>query len=547
MIIIRCCILLLCVLIISCLDKAEEPAGWMPKILTDDTVYLPDFSYAGYQWGEEALPEHPVTHNVLDYGAVPDDGQDDTEAILQAVAAANSESSTTVVKFPPGKFILKKILFVNRSNFVLRGSGSATDGTVLHIPLAMKDLPLPDDLQELQEYLVKNDKRVKSGELFSPYSWTGAFIWVRKKGERIYPYLPEKDQAPRSLANIYDGKRGGHRFTAESAPSLKPGDVVKILWFNPQGETSTLLDHMYGSGDFAIGKRHWIYPQRPLIQQFVTVENINGNEVTIKEPLLHDLRREWQTILSPARLHEGIGIEHLRIEFPETPYAGHHLEHGYNAIYLTSANNSWVKNVTVVNADNALLSDNCAFVTVDEFSAFGRPGHYGIHLGKNNHMLAKNVLIDVPMAHSISFNTFSKASVYSNVEILQQPTLDQHCGTNHQNLFEDIRIKLPSANTELFKHGGAGYWRPTHGLYNVFWNIRLNSDFLQASDTLFLQEIKDGPGARIVGFYGDCNVQLNYGPDAYQEGINRKGMLIPSLYQYQLAKRLSGRSGEKPR
>src|SRR4051812_31875678 len=50
---------------------------------------LPDFSYAGYHAGEDALPDvkGPV-FDVTTYGAKPDDGQDDQDGIQKAVDAA---------------------------------------------------------------------------------------------------------------------------------------------------------------------------------------------------------------------------------------------------------------------------------------------------------------------------------------------------------------------------------------------------------------------------------------------------------------------------
>lgn len=529
-------------MILACNSGDTEPESWMPELLNEASgsgVYLPDFSYAGYRWGESGLPEFAGTVDVGAFGAIPNDGQDDTDAILNAVAAAHRQSGMAVVKFPAGRFILKKYLFIERSDFVLQGSGSGEDGTILYLPVPMKEMPLPEGLVDLNEYLVRYDKRVKSGELFSPFSWTGGIIWPRIKQKQIYPYLEEKDREAVILTRVNGGKRGGKQFSADSTAALKVGDLVKILWFNREGEKSSLVRHMYGEGNLNIGSRHWEYPGRPLIQQIVTVVAIDNHLISIKEPLLHDLRSEWNCSLAPAEVLTGVGIEHLRIEFPELPYGGHHLEHGYNAIYLTSLAHSWVRDLHFVNADNAILSDDCANVTIEDVGFSGRRTHYTVHVGKVNHFLVKRLTINCAAEHSLSFNTFSKASVFTDAEILLTPTLDQHCGTNHQNLFDNIRIVETSPQPDLFQHGGAGYWKPTHGRFNTFWNIQITFDFQNpGTDTIRIKSIDNAPSARFVGFSANYPVRLDYGPDAYFEGINRGGIGVTSLYEYQLQQRL---------
>ncbi len=227
------------------------------------------------------------------------------------------------------------------------------------------------------------------------------------------------------------------------------------------------------SKDVPIGSRNWQYPERALIFQDVTITAIDGDRVTIKEPLLHDLRPAWHTALTATPLLSEVGIEGLRIEFPETPYGGHHREAGYNAIYLTSVTQSWVRDVTIVNADSGILSDDASQTTIEDVRVTGRPMHYGVHLGRVSGMLAKHLEIAASAQHSLSFNTYCKGSVFTDVDVLVDARLDQHRGSNHQNLFDNIRISEASAKPKIFKHGGASYWRPTHGAFNTFWNIRI--------------------------------------------------------------------------
>ena len=73
-------ILILIILAVFVFSCSKEEEKWMPEILTEkaDEIFLPDFSFAGYHWGEKEIPNLEPNMNVLDYGAVPDDGKDDT-------------------------------------------------------------------------------------------------------------------------------------------------------------------------------------------------------------------------------------------------------------------------------------------------------------------------------------------------------------------------------------------------------------------------------------------------------------------------------------
>ncbi|MGH1364074.1 MAG: glycosyl hydrolase family 28-related protein [Calditrichia bacterium] len=536
---------------LGCAEKSAVSDSWQPEVLAKaeaGEIYLPDFSYAGYRSGEKKPTITGDVLRVIDFGAVPDDAKDDTRALKEALAKAEHMTGNVVIEFPAGKLLLSDYVYLQRGQLVLRGSGSGSEGTVLQFTKPLSELPLPEHMQELQEYLVSNNKRVKkSQKLFSPFSWTGGYIWIRNKDSRGLAYLNRYDMnsLPASTLSISSAKRGKKHLVLTPDSNTEPltdfvGKTLKINWFNKDGEGSDLLKHIYQS-DVKIGERHWKNSHRPLLSQYVNLEEVEGRQLLVKEPLLHDVRSGWTAEVELFEPLSEIGIEGFSIEFPESDYMGHHLEAGYNAIYLTDVVHSWIKDVSFTNVDNAILSDNAAFVTIEDVVVDGRLGHYAVHLGKTNHMLVKGLRVDAEQMHSISFNTGCKAGVFSDVLITKRPTLDQHCGINHQNLFDNIRLRGLSEKADLFQHGGAGYWKPTHGAYNTFWNIDVKIDLpdeTSASDVLAIGGISDGPQARFIGFNSNRILQLDYGPDAYIEGVNQQGLSIASLYNYQLNKRL---------
>ncbi len=543
--------LLVLVFIFNCKSTLSTNGNkWMPEILSEKVQkehYLPDFSYAGYHWGEDPPPTVKAKLNVTSYGAIADDGKDDTDALFKAFAAAHEVDGPVVVKFPKGKFILKDILYIDRSNFVVQGSGSGPDGTIIYMPHPLKKLKRPDDLKELQEYLIVNNKRQREpergiDETFSLYAWSGGYIWTRVPGERAKAYMSKYNKEEIELASIKNGKRGEHIIEVENAAKLNIGMIVRINWYNREGENSSLIKHMYDNKPIVVGRRHWESPDIPVIKQEVTVEKIVGNMVTIKEPLLHDLKPEWFPRITNWKHISEVGIEHICFQFAFEEYYAHHLEHGYNAIYMTNTAHSWVNNVTIKNGDSGFISDNCANVTVNDVTVTGRKYHYAVQFGDCYNMLAKNIQVKAHVLHSLSFNTGARSCVFTNSIVTRVPSLDQHSGANHQNLFDNIKIIEDDPGRSFIYAGGAGYWAPTHGAFSTFWNTQIQFAYdNHDGQAIKIAGVTDGPSARLVGLIANYPMEITYGPDAYMEGINRPDIAVPSLYEYQLKQRLASK------
>jgi hypothetical protein len=500
---------------------------WTPRILAPGAPdYLPDFSYAGYRQGEAPLPRAAITHAIADFGAKPDDAQDDTAAFRKALAHLGSTAGPVVLALERGHYILSDVLFVERSDIVLRGAGSEAGGTVLELRRPLDELPRAPVISELESYLRKNNKLV-DGKPFSAFSWTGGLIWTRRPGN------------PRSAPSggAQQGRRG-QRSVRITGQVPTAGSLIEVRWFNRFGQRSPVLSHVFGLTGAIPGER-LADPERVLTSQLLNVARVEGETLWVEQPLRHDLEPAWEAVWAPApeRL-TGVGLEHFRIELPDAPYAGHHLERGYNALYLTDLRDSWVRDLAIHNADSAILSDDSERLTLTGISLTGRNGHYGIHLGDVEQVLVRNFDVEAHFEHSLSFNTGSRASVFSR-GVVQNPHLDQHRGRNHQNLFDAIAGIDEGSTSRLFEHGGADYWGPAHGAFNTFWNISL--DVKGAGErSLLLSGVRDAGPARLVGLHANVPLQIDY-PGAYQEGIGKPDIAVPSLYDEQLQRRLGSR------
>lgn len=525
----------------------------LPQIITNKKIaeqnYLPDFSYAGYHYGEAKIPKTTgQIINAADYGVIANDGLDDSKALLKAIKAASSIKGDVVLQLPAGRLILSDILYIERSNFVLRGAGSGEKGTEIFCPRPMMYLKDPESLAELREYLTTFDKRQREKENnidlpFSQYAWSGGFIWTQVTNERVKSYLEKYDPKLNVLAKVLNGKRGENTFTVSENNGLKVGDVVELELFNKEGENGEIIKVLYNNAAVKPGSHHWKFPTLPIVRQQVEIVKIANNKVTIKTPLLLEIKSNYQAQLVEWKHLSEVGIEHLRFTFPDTPRVAHHVEQGYNALFLTRIFNSWVSDVSIHNAESGILTEEIANVTIENIVTDGSNiAHYTVAMGGVHNVLVKNLKVYNNAVHPLSFNTFSTKDVYQNCEIFANANLDQHAGANHQNLFDNITVHFQPKEDNtypLFLAGGADYWKPSHGAFTTFWNINVDvKGKFDSSKPIVLNGMNDGPFARIIGVHGNQNFKLEYGPDAYIEFLNQSLQKEPSLLDYQLKKRL---------
>ncbi|MCB1130346.1 MAG: DNRLRE domain-containing protein [Verrucomicrobiae bacterium] len=100
-----------------------------------ETSRLDDFTEVGYLGGSVPIPDWPVGVNVTSYGAVPDDGLDDSQAFIDAIAACPNNHAVFV---PNGRYTILQQIVPSRDYFVLRGEDMYQ--TVLHCPKNLNEI-----------------------------------------------------------------------------------------------------------------------------------------------------------------------------------------------------------------------------------------------------------------------------------------------------------------------------------------------------------------------------------------------------------------------
>ncbi len=100
------------------------PQDWEPGHRDKQGRFLHDFSYAGYQRGEAAIPDvaGPLFDVVNDFSA-DNSGNSDASAAIQAAIDAAAAAGGGVIYLPEGLYRCEQNLRIQHSHIVLRGAG----------------------------------------------------------------------------------------------------------------------------------------------------------------------------------------------------------------------------------------------------------------------------------------------------------------------------------------------------------------------------------------------------------------------------------------
>jgi hypothetical protein len=392
--------------------------------LWDPLGRLPDFSYAGYAQGESTVPNVPVEHMVTKFGAVGDGITDDTAAFQAAIDA----TSHGALLIPSGTFRIEGQLQIKKSLFVIRGAGP--DSTTLFFPNSLEDL---------------------FGEAVQ-WSWNGGLIEI----------MPT--ESPIEIATVSsEAARGDNSLLVDDSTGLVGGEMV-VLHLTDDSAGS-LGRHLYAEQADG-GDCSW---QQPLTLSIpLRLESVREDVVIFTQPLRHDVRAEWNPVLKSYPAIDNVGLESFRIQFPETVYAGHLNEPGYNGIFMKGGViNSWVKDLAIENADNGILTDQLSkWITVDGLRLEGRKGHHGLNIAHTADSLFKNLHYSTEWRHAMTVDHRSNGNVFKHITSDDIPLeMDHHRDSPFENLFTDI-----AAETNLLNGGSscAGY---PGGARNTFWGL----------------------------------------------------------------------------
>ena len=430
---------------------------------------LPDYSYAGYRYFGEPVPDATFTvFDVTDYGAVANDGLSDQNAIVSAIAAAEANGSG-VVFFPPGEFLVNTDadrndagaftpIYIRSSRIVLRGSGSRQGGTVIR---QVNHMPPTD------ENLLYS----------SPY---------------MFNFKP-RSTSSRTLARITESaSRETFWLTVSNTSRLWVGQRVGLQMKNAAAVNELLAPRLPEELSARLRTEGVDFREEHSIAE------IQGNRIRLNEPLHTNVNPEYGwTVRSFPHLVE-VGVEDISFHGSFLEKFVHHKnaihDGGWSLVDLNRCVNSWVRRTSFVNTSRALKITGSAAVSVYHVTlagngahyAIGSQGSYGTWIGLSEDLASH--------LHGFGMSHNATGTVFWGVDMSPGQSLDIHKTIpSYANLYDQV------ANGRLYGSSGGGV-PPHHLKHLVFWNFNHGGndtyyDFWQGY-LRFLNPI-------VVGFHGN--------------------------------------------
>jgi hypothetical protein len=531
---------------------AWPPGPWTPEVRALDR--LPDFSHAGYRSGNAPIDDgRAQALDATAFGVRPDDGEDDGAALQAAIDEAERLGGA-VVRLPAGRLDLNvggdgPFVQIGGDGVLLRGVGDEVGGTELHLRRPLRDVRRhamifvrgdfrSDDLTELTAPAERGDTVLEVGDTTGLSA--GQLVRLERTDPDVHP-----DGADPSRAEL-------------AALLTAPFPLAARMW-----ETAG--------------------PRASRVPTIHTVaEVLDGTHVRLARPLRTPYPLSLQPAVRSYHPVTEVGIEGIRFT---TAWPGQYVHHRpfppdatgdaivrsteeqdylWTAIQLARSAHCWVRDVTLVDANQGVMLYEAAHVTLSDLRFAGHLAHVGVGLTRSHENLVEGARLETRFVHGFLAAEFSSGNVVTDSEATvsgfdaastADSVIDHHGLMPYENLYDDLRGLYVVA-------GGPEERLPHAGVRNTFWNLHVPARMDahdRGGDELFRtydgENTSSGtnrtahehwPASIVVGVTREGERPVLVGGSADDrrdawlevEGLNRPLVQPPSLYRAQLAERL---------
>lgn len=490
---------------------------------------LPDFSYAGYHGGVDAIPEvqGPI-FNVTKYGAKGNGKADDQAAIQKAIDAAQAAGGG-VVFFPPGTYRVnanpdnKRPIRVTKGNIVLRGSGATKGGTIIFI----------------DEPTLSEPSGKAGGGAEAPPDW-------------MIRIEPGQGRSTEKIAAVTgDAPREGFILTVDDSSKIKPG-----MWVSLNVKGTSVVPQMIAPYKVSDMPKAWerIHRGDLYLKEHHLVKAVDGNRVTLREPVKTAVKgSDGWTVSTYPNIAE-VGVEDICFMGAWLGKFIHHRsymdDNGWSALMMYNVVDSWVRRCAFINLSQHMGFDSCAYTSALQNVLAGTMGHVSIGTPRRSTGILFGLTSDLmeqqtkDTTHGIGAAGSAVGNVYWRYTMQPDQSFDMHGNFPYATLFDAV------TGGNLTSSGGPIVSFPNHLQNFVAWNFKHTKMPARIASR---KGVYNWWGSRpslvkpiIVGMH-DSKAGGSVRADEKQVSINESpgAPVSPaSLYEAQLALRFGGRLPE---
>ncbi len=412
--------------------------GYVQSALDSTAPILRDYSYVGYHKSEIGLPEvSAATHTVFDitdYGAIPNDGLSDRQAIVDAIAAA-SHATPAIVYIPEGKFRINEPSDIGKPDIVVQADSLIIKGAGISKTELYADHSVLDQGSAVIFFSSQRPNR---------YYFTGAPV----------------------RANVVDvpEQHGGFEVEVDQAGQLAPGMVVAIVADlnvnTPEGQ-NYFLPHQVPNGAILNNESF-----NKGLSELHTIKSIQGNTVIFEEPIHMDLHFMENIVLKElAYFLRESGIEDLTLSGNNREQFKHHAGSTHstkcNLLRFDYAYNCRANNIRFKDFSTAVTVVHSMYCTLANMSYEGNTGHLSSGVGRSYGILYAFQRENLPCHHGFGAQEHASNTVYYRGK--QYQGLEAHGPFPRATLYD---LNRGGFNTR----GGGAQEYPSHGKGLCFWN-----------------------------------------------------------------------------
>lgn len=491
-------------------SKVWEEFRNAPK--KDNSLTLPDFSYAGYRQGKASMQARGKIFPVTQYGAIPDDMVDDGAAMQRAINAC-AEQGGGIVYLPRGRYLVntdmasRRPIEITNSGIVLKGEGPTNGGTIIH------------QIHPFETGVPPSDPR--------HYHLGQSVIYLRSRAEET-PLNERPD-----IAQLI-GYSSNDIFSISVDTSAKLAVGQHILLY---ASSKAMLTNMLAP---RLAKEEWnSLTKLPRAAELHTIAGIDGSRIVFEEPIRYPIDPADGWTLKPCTpIHES-GIEDIC--FMGNAYAKyvHHRndieDSGWASIRVKGVADGWIQRCSFINVSQTINVALSSSVSLINIFVLGNQGHHIPRIGYFTYGVLGGLIEDrANFTHGPSVSQMALGTVYWRCSMSPSQPIDSHAGRPFVTLFDRID------GGSLFGSTGGLRDFPQHMRKLVIWNFK--HGVTTENDTPFLYDFWHNNNTAIfldpiiVGLHGRP-AEFNEDTLEYLESLGTP-VKPESLYEAQLALRL---------